>query len=84
MNVVGMKISLRKITVYTLLIVMMAGTISCSRQYRYKRMISKKRRVLKAKRYKNPYADRLKRRGTPVERDYYIKRRSKQHRRAWW
>ncbi len=79
-----MKLSRHNIILSLIVIIMMVGVMSCSNQYRYRRMVSKKRKVFKVSRHKNPYAARLKRRGTPVERNYYIKRRSRQGRRSWW
>jgi hypothetical protein len=51
---------------------------SCSRHYRYKKMI-KRRRTAIAKRYTSPYQKKLKRNIIPINQNYIIKNKRNSH-----
>jgi hypothetical protein len=55
-----------------LLFVVQLSAESCSRHYRYKRMI-KRRRFAVMHRYKSPYFKKIKRNTIPINRNYIIK-----------
>lgn len=60
------------------LFVVQIGMDSCSRHYRYKRMI-KRRRGAVSHRYHSPYQQRLKKSTIPINRNYIIKNKRNTH-----
>ncbi len=58
--------------VILLLFVVQIANESCSRHYRYKKMI-KRRRVAVMHRYRSPYHHKIRRNTIPINRNYIIK-----------
>ena len=56
-----------------ILFITLSSLPSCSRNYRYKRML-KKRKSASSKRYKSAYHRKIKKKTIPINRNYIIKK----------